>query len=133
MSGSGPRPTRRGLVRAAAGLVVAAGAGLNIRDASADAPNPVEPFWGPHQGGITTVPMQRHTYAAAFDLVAAGRDDVVAMLRRWTAAAGRMSYGYSAKALTEEPTAPAADSGEALDLPPARLTLTFGFGAGLFI
>jgi len=24
------------------------------------------------------------------------------------------------------------DSGEALDLPPSRLTLTFGFGAGLF-
>ena len=32
----------------------------------------------------------------------------------------------------DRPDMPAGDSGEALGLPPSRLTVTFGFGAGLF-
>src|SRR4029077_19972787 len=49
----------------------------------------------------------------------------------WTSAAARMSIGQPAQAAGQN-IAPPADSGEAVDLPAARLTLTFGFGAGLF-
>ena len=92
----------------------------------------IEPFWGTHQGGITT-PVQSHTYAAALDLVTTKRDDVIRLLRVWTSAAARMSSGQPAQPVGLDVASPAPDSGEALDLPAARLTLTFGFGAGLFV
>ena len=95
-----------------------------------DGRNRIEPFWGTHQGGITT-PQQSHTYMAALDLVTAKRDDVIGMLRAWTSDAARMSIGQPAQTARQN-IAPPPDSGEAVDLPAARLTLTFGFGAGLF-
>lgn len=114
-----------------------------------------EPFFGEHQGGITT-PLQSHSYFAAFDLKTGGRDDVANLLRAWTAAAARMAEGKTAQPLdgglqpvtdaaargggdASYSSAPAslvgvaADSGEALGLPPSRLTVTFGFGSGLFV
>jgi deferrochelatase/peroxidase EfeB len=139
--GHAPGLTRRRLVRSVTGLA-ATGAALDVGLARAEdersAPlstidnNQYEPFWGAHQGGITT-PAQRHTYAAAFDLATNERDDIVAMLRAWTSAAARMSRGDLAAPVAANAALPAADSGEALDLSPARLTITFGFGAGLFV
>ncbi|MGH7059384.1 MAG: Dyp-type peroxidase, partial [Stellaceae bacterium] len=139
-----PNPTRRGLVRAAAGLAAAAGSGLGMGGAAraeigagatgktvpagADA---AEPFWGVNQGGIVT-PAQSHSYFAALDLITTKRDDVVELLRVWTAAAARMTAGSPVGPIGGKPTLPSPDSGEALGLEPARLTLTFGFGAGLF-
>jgi deferrochelatase/peroxidase EfeB len=130
----------------------AASAGLT----EAGGANAIEPFYGAHQGGIAT-PAQRHTYFAAFDLTTSSRKDVVALLKAWTAAAARMTAGKTAApegegfrpAVDAAPADPpsggdddyakpsaadqAADTGEALGLSPARLTLTFGFGPGLFI
>jgi deferrochelatase/peroxidase EfeB len=87
-------------------------------------------FHGEHQNGIVT-PIQAHTYFAAFDIVADKRADVVALMRTWTEAAANLTEGRPMTA-AEDPSMPAADSGEALELPPSRLTLTFGFGPGLF-
>jgi deferrochelatase/peroxidase EfeB len=115
-------------------------------------PNQAEPFWGEHQGGIATKP-QHFMYFAAFDLTTNNRDDVIKLLKAWTAAAARMSEGETAQPLegglelAVTPAAPkggdadeapdtgprAADTGEALGMPPSRLTITFGFGAGLFV
>jgi deferrochelatase/peroxidase EfeB len=92
--------------------------------------NRVEPFWGTHQGGIAT-PAQSHTYVAALDLVTGRRDDVIGLLRVWTSAAARMSCGRPTQAGRDFLPA-GSDSGETLGLPPSRLTVTFGFGAGLF-
>jgi deferrochelatase/peroxidase EfeB len=124
------------------GFMAAAAAGLSAQGAPAviaalknDEPeqkNAIEPFYGVHQGGIVT-PLQHNTYFAAFDLITAERDDVVKMLQAWTAAAARMSTGQTAAPLGKDDSAPAPDSGETLGLPPARLTITFGFGAGLFV
>jgi len=119
-----PRLTRRGLVRAAAGLAAASGLGTVAGGAAGEAGTRTEPFWEAHQGGIAT-PAQSHTYAAALDLVTTERDDVVRLLRLWTSAAAALSVGNVAPS--------ASDSGEALDLAASRLTVTFGFGAGLFI
>ena len=139
----GLRPTRRGLVRAAAGLA-AAGSGLGIarvagavvdgKDGGAgdrEAGGATEPFWGEHQGGIATA-AQAHSYFAALDLHTAKRDDLVKLLRSWTAAATHMTAGQTAAPIGLDVTAPAPDTGEALGLRAARLTVTFGFGTGLF-
>jgi deferrochelatase/peroxidase EfeB len=85
-----------------------------------------------HQGGIVT-PQQKHTYFAAFDVAAKQAGEVAALLRTWTEAAARMTAAETAAPLGTDLSVPAADSGEAFGLPAARLTLTFGFGRGLFI
>ena len=99
----------------------AALAGLSRMARAAQAAADIEPFWGAHQAGILT-PAQRHSYFAAFDLTTDKRDDVIALLRRWTDAAALMSQGLPSE----------LDAGDAAGLAPARLTVTFGFGAGLF-
>jgi deferrochelatase/peroxidase EfeB len=100
-----------------------AGAAAALPAVAADAAPAAEPFHGPHQAGILTRP-QAYIYFAVFDVVAAQRRDVAALLRQWTEAAAKLTAG----APVDD-----ADSNEAAGLPPARLTLTFGFGAGLFV
>ena len=90
-----------------------------------------EPFFGEHQGGIVT-PQQRNSYVAAFDLKTEKREDVIALLRRWTDAAARLTQGGSAGPVQVSDDAVPGDSGEGVDLGPAGLTITFGFGPGLF-
>jgi len=89
------------------------------------------PFWDQHQAGIIT-PQQAHTYFASFDLVAKNRDEVIKLLKAWTEASARMTEGQTAAPLSKDLSHPAADGGEAIGLSPSRLTLTFGFGSGLF-
>jgi len=143
-----PGPSRRGFLAGAGGLVAGAGAMLGARGAPALAATPpgspgvvnaeIEPFWGSHQAGIVS-PQQGHTYFAAFDLVTPKREDVIALLRRWTEASARMSAGQRVQAFKQDADyadadpVEAADSAEAMGLPAARLTLTFGVGAGLFV
>jgi deferrochelatase/peroxidase EfeB len=132
------RPSRRGfLVGAAGGLAAATVAGA-ARAATATppaaapkAPADTEPFWGANQSGIVT-PAQGYSYFAAFDLTAKNRDEIVSLLQRWTVASARLANGLTAAALDLDPAAPATDSGEALGLTASRLTVTFGFGPGLF-
>jgi deferrochelatase/peroxidase EfeB len=133
-------PSRRGLFVTAGGVLAAMGAGLGARaaDPIPKPPDDVESFWGTHQAGIVT-PAQSHTYFAAFDLTATKRDDVVALFRLWTDAAARLTRGQPIEsvqlknAYDQEPGTVTPDSGDAQALSPARLTITFGFGPGLFI
>jgi deferrochelatase/peroxidase EfeB len=126
--------SRRGFLTGAAGLAGAAGVLAGARPGVAK-PGPIAPdfaFFGEHQAGIVT-PQQQHAYFAAFDLITEKREDVAALLRAWTEAAARMSLGAELGDGPSAPDQPAADSGETLGLHPARLTLTFGFGPGLFL
>ncbi len=127
----------------AAGLVVGSLAGpvvgpiLTGQTPAADQPGTAKtyPFFGAHQAGITT-PVQDHLHFAAFDLIeGTDRDALVGLLRDWSYAASRMTQGLevsAAGAIGGDPEAPPDDTGEALDLPPSGLTVTFGFGPGLF-
>jgi deferrochelatase/peroxidase EfeB len=123
----------RGLMAAATAGAAAQGvhASPEPEAKSAASDDASEPFWGGHQGGIVT-PLQRNTYFAAFDLVTTDRGDVIKLLQAWTTAAARLAAGQPAEAIPADITIPSPDSGSALDLPPSRLTVTFGFGAGLF-
>ena len=145
MTGRCPFASRRGFLGGAAGGALAALArtaparadDAAARGISTEAQGTgraiVEPFHGPHQAGILTA-QQNHTYFAAFDLVGTDRAAVEAMLRRWTGTAERLTRGETAAPLEGVKTDVAApDSGEAMGMAAARLTLTFGFGAGLFV
>ena len=143
-----PLASRRGLLAVAGGLIAAAGAGPAARAAAGEAageapgeapgeagakpPAATEAFRGVHQAGIVTKP-QLHCYFAAFDLTTDKRDDVIALLQAWTSAAVRLTAGQTAEPMGDDPDVPGPDTGEVIGLPPARLTLTFGFGPGLFV
>ncbi len=92
-------------------------------------------FTGARQAGVVT-PAQDRLYLAAFDVTTDSRDELVALLRRWTTIAARLTQGLPAGpfgAASGPYDAPPDDTGEAADLPPAGLTLTFGFGRSLFV
>lgn len=89
-----------------------------------------EPFYARNQSGILTA-RQNHTCLAAFDLVPDTPADSVRPMRDWTAAA-RLADGDTAAPPDASLDAPGADSGETMGMGVARLTLTFGFGAGVF-
>ncbi len=129
-----PHASRRGFLTATAGLAALAGSHLApgaARAQGAETKSAIEPFWGEHQGGVIT-PAQAHTYIAAFDLATAKRADVETLLRRWTEAAAALSEGRPVEIPGEGDYEAQADPSDVLELSPARLTLTFGFGLGLF-
>jgi len=93
------------------------------------------PFYGDHQAGIVT-PAQDRLHFAAFDVSAgASRADLIGLLQDWTVAAAAMCAGKDIGeygAVNGPYDAPPEDTGEAQGLPPAGLTITFGFGPTLF-
>ncbi|WP_244198653.1 iron uptake transporter deferrochelatase/peroxidase subunit [Microbacterium phyllosphaerae] len=137
--------SRRGLLGLALGggvasLAVGVGAGLTggvalgRARAHADAENAYD-FFGAHQAGITT-PVQEHLHFASFDMMPrTDRDDLITLLQDWTYAASRMTQGLEVSAtgaVGGDAEVPPDDTGEALGLPAAGLTITIGFGPGLF-
>ncbi|WP_158812653.1 iron uptake transporter deferrochelatase/peroxidase subunit [Methylocapsa sp. S129] len=134
-----PKATRRGFLAATAGLAAVAGSHFPAtpalaaaQEAGAQTPDATEPFWGARQGGIVTS-AQAQTYLAAFDLTTAKRADVEKLLRQWTEAAALLSIGQPVDIAAEGDYAAEPDPADVLGLSPSRLTLTFGFGAGLFV
>ena len=137
--------SRRGLLRGlgvgalGAGVGAAAVAGTEqavyAATGHATAADRTFPFHGTHQAGITTAAQDR-LYFAAFDVAdGVDRAGVAQLMREWSTAAAHMTAG---RGVGDEPVsagdyaAPPEDTGEALGLSPAGLTITFGFGPGLF-
>lgn len=128
--------TRRRLLGAAAGggAAVAGGVGYGLAQATDNPSQPaadVAPFYGDHQGGIATDAQDRLAFAA-FDVTATDVEDLKAMLGVWSAAASRMAAGLPVGSVEGQPQSPPVDTGEALGLHPASLTITVGFGPSLF-
>jgi deferrochelatase/peroxidase EfeB len=88
-------------------------------------------FHGVHQAGIVT-PVQDRLLFASFDVISDDRTELVGVLQEWTSAARRVAAGLPVGSDNTDQDAPPDDTGEALGLGPAALTLTFGFGASLF-
>ncbi len=130
------RFSRRRLIGAAgaagAGAALAGVGACGAATAAAPPAAAAVPFRGEHQAGIVT-PAQDRLHFVALDLLTTDRAQVTALLKKWTAAAERMTAGAEATpggAVNLNPEAPPTDTGEALGLPAASLTLTFGIGAG---
>jgi deferrochelatase/peroxidase EfeB len=133
--------TRRGVLAGAAMLGV--GAGLDHVIAKAPQTTTVEAaqgsgsaegvvaFYGAHQAGIAT-PAQDYLSFAAFDLSSETVEDLRSLLQEWTAAAAVLTAGRPYQQAPQEPSQPPGDTGEAIGLEPARLTITIGFGPSLF-
>ncbi|MFW0791204.1 iron uptake transporter deferrochelatase/peroxidase subunit [Gordonia sp. CPCC 205333] len=135
---SGPKLSRRTLLGATGvGVVAAAAGGAAIGRATAaqePAPTDVVPFRGDRQAGIITAAQDR-LHFCAFDVVTDDKAALVALLKRWTIAAERMTAGQETTpdgATGLGDFTPPADTGEALGLSSSKLTLTIGFGPGLF-
>ncbi|RMB61973.1 iron uptake transporter deferrochelatase/peroxidase subunit [Tessaracoccus antarcticus] len=89
-------------------------------------------FHGEHQAGIVT-PAQDRLHFAAFDVTSDSRESLIELLEAWTVAAVAMTAGELVGGGAPQPyDAPPQDTGEAQDLDPAGLTITFGFGPTLF-
>lgn len=147
-TGADAESTRGGLSRrrlfgaagVTAAVVGAAGAGALAGRASAASSMGAEvqnavPFRGVRQAGIVTAAQDRMHFCS-FDITTDDRDEVVAMLKQWTAMAERMTRAEEAVAdgaVGLNPYAPPADTGEALGLPASQLTLTIGFGPTFFL
>ncbi|HEV2094714.1 MAG TPA: iron uptake transporter deferrochelatase/peroxidase subunit [Rubrobacter sp.] len=141
----GRKLSRRDLFRvtgaAGAGIALAAGGHATLgrktdaRDTGEDPAVGPEfrtvAFHGVHQAGIATA-QQEHLHFAALDLVTEEVSEVRDLLRAWSEAAGRMARGGPAGEDNHSQFLPPDDTGEALGLSPARLTLTFGFGPSFF-
>jgi deferrochelatase/peroxidase EfeB len=132
------RLSRRALLASAAGggIAAAAGGGFVLgREGDSEptsAADQTVPFHGRHQAGIAT-PAQDRLHFAAFDVEDGLRaDDLRGLLRAWSGAAERMAAGRLVGDANHEALAPPQDTGEALGLAPARLTVTFGLGPSLF-
>ena len=130
--------SRRAMLRATAAGVAAAGVagagGFGIGRASAPiAGDEQYAFLGEHQSGIVTA-QQDHMHFASFDLTTDSRDRLVALLRRWSQAAATLMTGseIGSGAVGGPGLLPPDDTGDALGLPAAGLTITFGFGPGMF-
>ncbi len=118
----------------AAGLAAAGGAGFSMARAaepSATTQASAVPFYGRHQAGIAT-PAQDRLVFAAFDVTSTDRTDLQTLLAQWAAAAAQMTNGRPIGAVETAPDNPPIDTGEALGLSPAQLTVTVGFGPSLF-
>jgi deferrochelatase/peroxidase EfeB len=132
------RLTRRALLASAAtgGVAAAAAGGFVVgREGDSDEPSAADhtvAFHGSHQAGIAT-PAQDRLHFAAFDVEEGLRaDDLRELLRTWSGAAERMTAGRLVGDDNHEALAPPQDTGEALGLTAARLTVTFGLGPSLF-
>ncbi len=119
-----------------AGVAALAGAtGFGVGRYTAPAPSTPSdsrlPFYGAHQAGIAT-PAQDRLAFAAFDLTTNSTTAVQQMLGEWAAASARMTQGEAIGSIDTSPQAPPIDTGEAMGLAPARLTITVGFGPSFF-
>jgi len=132
--------SRRGLLGLAGAGVVGAGLGFGIdrvltpEATAASGASASYPFYGDHQSGIVTAAQDR-LHFAAFDVSDISASELEELLADWTYAADRMTAGLGAGEYGPASgpyDAPPDDTGEALDLPPSGLTITFGFGPSLF-
>ncbi|HEX7739350.1 MAG TPA: iron uptake transporter deferrochelatase/peroxidase subunit [Marmoricola sp.] len=131
------KPSRRlflgGALGAAGAVAVGGGfaAGRATADDTSDPTSSQVPFYGKHQAGISTAAQDRLAFAS-FDVTSTDRMDLMRMLGTWAAAASRMAVGEQIGPVETHPQAPPADTGEAVGLHAANLTITVGFGPSLF-
>lgn len=122
--------TRRGLLGLmGAGALTVAGASAV---AAAEPPPPPRPrpaprpdFHGRHQQGITSPAQQRLSFTS-LDLTTSSRQEVVDLLRGWTATASAFAAGRAPEGMAS------AGVVDAAELAASNVSITVGFGPSLF-
>lgn len=129
-----PAFTRRSAVLGSIGLATAVGVTactVSQKGQPEDNKNDSYPFFGEHQSGITT-PAQDRLHFVALTAKTESVAELQQLFQDWTATARQLMAG---ELLGEEKSlnSPPDDTGEAMDLPSAHLTVTFGLGRSLFV
>ncbi len=119
------------LLGAGAGLDHVLGGSARVTAANSASSAATEKFYGFHQAGVATV-AQDYLQFAAFDITSRAADDLRSILEGWTAAAARLTVGKPFGPAIEALDEPPVDTGEAIGLGPARLTVTIGLGPRVF-
>jgi deferrochelatase/peroxidase EfeB len=121
---------------AVAGALTQSGAAFAATSSAGDAAQPDQalvarqPFYGPHQSGITT-PRPPTGLVVAFDVLAKTRGDLERLLRKLTERIAFLTQGGPAPEI--DPKLPALDSGLLGPIvTPGNLTMTVAVGASLF-
>ncbi|GGH63804.1 iron uptake transporter deferrochelatase/peroxidase subunit [Rothia aerolata] len=137
---TGPKTglSRRAALGSAASLVAVAGAasagyawGAHSEEGEQQNASDSYDFHGDHQTGIET-PAQDRMHFASLNVKVKDRDELQELFEDWTTAARQLMAGQPVG--REKPyQAPPDDTGEAMDLSAAHLTLTFGLGRSLFV
>ena len=106
----------------ALGIGATGAAAMSARDDDAVTGGRTVPWDGVHQAGVAT-PAQAHALFLGLDLApGVGRDEVIGIMRVWTEDISRLTGGGPALADTEPELATS----------PSRLTVTVGYGPGVF-
>lgn len=100
-------------------------------NSASGASNDSHSFYGEHQSGISTE-VQDRMYFVALNLKTTDREEIRSLFQEWTKASAKMQAG---EVVGEERSyeAPPKDTGEAMDLSAAHLTITFGLGRSFFV
>ncbi|WHY78720.1 iron uptake transporter deferrochelatase/peroxidase subunit [Neobacillus sp. WH10] len=119
-----------GVILGASGL----GGLLSLKEGNAAATDKKDiiPFYGKHQGGITTK-TQNHVYFVSLDVTTSKKEDLVKLFKDWTTASALLSEGKPVGELSSNEFLPPKDTGEADGLSSSNLTITFGVGPNLFV
>ncbi|MGE2833852.1 Dyp-type peroxidase [Mycobacterium sp. SMC-4] len=131
-----PGLSRRGFVTAVAGAGAAAGAliGCSRSDQPAATEEPAErfiPFEGPHQTGITALPIPEQGLIATFNVLSKDRAGLATALRELTDEIRGLMAGRPPE--VRGPAYPPVDSGILGEKPPAdNLSIVVSVGASLF-
>lgn len=124
-----------GLLLGAGGLTgVLAGTGMlkdSAKAADAQTAGDTVPFYGKHQAGIVT-PAQDFVCLGAFDVTTTDRGALRTLFQKWTEASAKLAQGHGVGDESGNPVLPPVDTGEAMGLNAAGITITFGVGASLF-
>ncbi|UXA17124.1 Dyp-type peroxidase [Mycobacterium sp. SMC-4] len=132
-----PGLSRRGFVTAVAGAGAAAGAGALVGCSAPDSAPAAQPaerfvdFEGPHQTGITALPIPEQGLIATFNVLSKDRARLTDTLRELTDEIRALMAGRAPEA--RDPAYPPVDSGILGDKPPAdNLSIVVSVGASLF-
>lgn len=127
--------TRRALLGASLTAGAAAAAGFTgehvTRVDHLVATDGITPFFGTHQAGIET-PAQAHATFVACNLSRPERDILHSLLYEWTRVAAALTAGKPVPESSRSAPSHGADTDFAEGLDPAGLTITVGFGPGIF-
>lgn len=128
-----PALSRRMAVLGGLGLATAVGVSAcsASEDSAEESSQGSYPFFGEHQSGIST-PAQDRLHFVALTVKTESVEELQELFKDWTAAARQLMAGQPVgeeKSLNSPPD----DTGEAMDLPAAHLTVTFGLGRSLFV
>lgn len=133
-----PGFSRRGFITGALGTGAAIGAGAALAGCSSRQPGPPAapaatfvPFEGPHQTGITALPVPEQGLVASFNVLSKDRAALADTLAALTDEIRGLMAGKPPE--VRDPEYPPVDSGILGDKPPAdNLSIVVGVGASLF-